>query len=182
MTPRRSKRPGWAFYVRVAIVAAVAFAIGIAPSLDREPQRAWSFGDVLRHVDAGRVERVHLRQQDNTLEVTLRHGAEVTVGFVDAYGERLTEHLLSADRDGRIESFEVSGRKSNGWLTVLTYALPFLLFLAVFLFVMRRMQGTSNQVTRMRRARTRLHTTDSPQVEFADVAGADEAVEELHEI
>ena len=68
------------------------------------------------------------------------------------------------------------------WLGLLGTIGPLLIFLLLFLFLMSSMQGGGNRVMSFGKSRARRMTKDSPKVTFADVAGADEAVQELTEI
>ncbi|HEU0318575.1 MAG TPA: ATP-dependent zinc metalloprotease FtsH, partial [Solirubrobacteraceae bacterium] len=79
-------------------------------------------------------------------------------------------------------SFNVEGTKSNGWLSLLTYVLPFLIFIGFWIFLMRQMQGGGSKVMSFGKSKAKRMTADSPKITFRDVAGVDEAVEELHEI
>ena len=65
---------------------------------------------------------------------------------------------------------------------MLGLVLPMLIVLALFWFLMGQMQGGGNRVMQFGKSRAKLASKDMPKVTFADVAGADEAVEELHEI
>jgi cell division protease FtsH len=67
-------------------------------------------------------------------------------------------------------------------LTAIFQFLPFLIILGFFLFVMQQMQGGGNRVMSFGKSRARLVSKDQPKITFADVAGLDEAVEELQEI
>ncbi len=75
-----------------------------------------------------------------------------------------------------------AGRKSNGWLSLLTYVLPFLIFIGFWIFLMNQVQGGGSKVMSFGKSRAKRMCVDSPKITFRDVAGADEAVEELHEI
>jgi cell division protease FtsH len=68
------------------------------------------------------------------------------------------------------------------WWAILQTFLPFILLIGVFLFVMNAMQGGGNRVMQFGKAKPKVVNKDQPQLTFADVAGADEAVEELQEI
>jgi cell division protease FtsH len=59
---------------------------------------------------------------------------------------------------------------------------PFVLFLAFWIFLMNRMQGGGSKVMSFGKARAKRMSVDSPKITFKDVAGVEEAVEELHEI
>ena len=72
---------------------------------------------------------------------------------------------------------------TGNWLTsMLMTIIPLLLILGLFLFLMTRMQGGGRGVMQFGKSKAKLASKDMPKVTFADVAGADEAVEELHEI
>ena len=81
---------------------------------------------------------------------------------------------------GLIE-FEPASRW-GGWLSVLTLLLPTALLIGVFAFMMRQAQGSNNQAMSFGKSRARLFTGNKPTVTFADVAGVDEAKEELVEV
>jgi len=79
---------------------------------------------------------------------------------------------------------QVSGTSTGGspWWSVLTYILPFVLFFGFWIFLMNQVQGGGSKVMSFGKSRAKRMSVDSPKVTFKDVAGADEAVEELHEI
>ena len=65
---------------------------------------------------------------------------------------------------------------------MLTYVLPFLLFIGFWIFLMNQMQGGGSKVMSFGKSKAKRMSVDAPKITFRDVAGADEAVEELHEI
>jgi cell division protease FtsH len=69
-----------------------------------------------------------------------------------------------------------------GWGTYLLTALPWLLFIAFWFWIFRSMQGGGNKAFQFGRSKAKLLSPEAPKVTFADVAGADEAKEELQEI
>ncbi len=78
--------------------------------------------------------------------------------------------------------FDSEGTGDSAWWSFLTYLLPFVLFLAFWLFLMNQMQGGGSKVMSFGKSRAKRMAPDSPKITFKDVAGVDEAVEELHEI
>jgi len=72
--------------------------------------------------------------------------------------------------------------KTNWWAHFLTYYLPFLLILALWLFFLRQMQGGGNKAFSFGKSRAKMFNMDKPEVTFEDVAGCDEAKYELQEI
>jgi cell division protease FtsH len=79
---------------------------------------------------------------------------------------------------------QVDGTKTGGspWWSALITLLPFLLFFVFWIFLMNQMQGGGSKVMSFGKSRAKRLSVDSPKITFKDVAGVDEAVEELHEI
>ncbi len=80
------------------------------------------------------------------------------------------------------ESMTDDPERGNWVTSLLMTVIPLLLILGLFLFLMTRMQGGGRGVMQFGKSKAKLATKDMPKVTFSDVAGADEAVEELHEI
>jgi cell division protease FtsH len=78
--------------------------------------------------------------------------------------------------------FKTDPQNTGFWFGLLGTLGPLLIFLLLFLFLMSSMQGSGNRVMSFGKSRARRMTKDSPKVTFSDVAGADEAVQELTEI
>ncbi|MEX1019905.1 MAG: ATP-dependent zinc metalloprotease FtsH [Litorilinea sp.] len=71
---------------------------------------------------------------------------------------------------------------SGNWLALLFNLLPFLFIVGLFFFLFRQTQGSNNQALSFGKSKARLFTGDKPTVTFADVAGSDEAKQELEEV
>ena len=90
--------------------------------------------------------------------------------------------------DGLIDDLEAGDviidaeTSQPGWGTLLLSALPWLLFIAFWIWIFRTMQGGGNRAFQFGRSKAKLISHDTPKVTFADVAGADEAKQELEEI
>jgi cell division protease FtsH len=78
--------------------------------------------------------------------------------------------------------FDSKGASGTPWWSFLTYLLPFVLFFAFWIFLMNQVQGGGSKVMSFGKSRAKRMAPDSPKITFKDVAGVDEAVEELHEI
>ncbi|MFN8187783.1 MAG: ATP-dependent zinc metalloprotease FtsH [Gaiellales bacterium] len=78
--------------------------------------------------------------------------------------------------------FDSKGIGSSAWWSILSYLLPFLLLFGFWIFLMNQVQGGGSKVMSFGKSRAKRMSPDSPKVTFKDVAGVDEAVEELHEI
>jgi cell division protease FtsH len=107
-------------------------------------------------------------------------------------GQEYTEFQLvippnAADEGlyGELESQDVivqAEQPETGWTTLLFGALPWLLFIAFWIWIFRTMQGGGNKAFQFGRSKAKMISPEAPKVTFADVAGADEAKEELQEI
>jgi len=128
----------------------------------------------------GEVKSVELKNKGKILEVKLnsKGGNEsYEVGYIDNAAPELLKELKTAG-----VSYNVESEKSNALLSLLVYILPFLLFLGFWMFLMNQVQGGGSKVMSFGKSRAKRMSADSPKITFRDVAGVDEAVEELHEI
>src|SRR5438046_858888 len=142
----------------------------------------YTYGDFVTQLGNGDVKTVTLKNKDNSVSVTLKNGKHYDTGFTDADGDVITNKLQVAKTEGKIENYDVESRHSNGWLSLLTYVLPFLIFIGFWIFLMNQVQGGGSKVMSFGKSRAKRLSVDSPKITFRDVAGVDEAVEELHEI
>ncbi len=137
-----------------------------------------NFGQFLEQVEGGQVKSVTLNTRDNTLNVTELDGkTKYETGYPDNYEPRLIEQLQKNNIN-----LSVKGKGGSNWLSLLTYVLPFILLLGFWIFLMNSMQGGGSRVMSFGKSRAKRMSVDSPKVTFRDVAGVEEAVEELQEI
>jgi len=125
----------------------------------------------------GKVSRVTMQTKDQNLEVTLKDGKTYVTGYPDNYGAQVTESVDTAK-----VPFVVEGRGGSAWWGFLITLAPFALFFVFWIFLMNRMQGGGSKVMSFGKSRAKRMAPDQPKITFRDVAGADEAVEELEEI
>jgi cell division protease FtsH len=137
-----------------------------------------NFGQFLTQVKSGDVKSVTINTRDNTLNVTEADGkTKYQTGYPDNYEPKLIDDL----QKNNVE-VSVKGKGGSNWLSLLTYILPFVLLLAFWIFLMNSVQGGGSRVMSFGKSRAKRLSVDSPKVTFRDVAGVDEAVEELQEI
>jgi cell division protease FtsH len=163
-----------AFPILIVVVLAFFAQKLISPGETREKPQ---FSDFLTQLNDNQVKSANLKTKDNTVQVTLRNDSKYEVGYPDDYGNELVNKLQAKD-----VRFNVEGKKTNGWLSLLTYALPFVIFIGFWIFLMNQVQGGGSKVMSFGKSRAKRLSVDSPKITFRDVAGVDEAVEELHEI
>ena len=120
-----------------------------------------------------------VKDEDQTVTGELQEGDEEPQKFEYPYPKQYD--IASTFNDAEIP-FYTDPQNTGFWLGLLGTIGPLLIFLLLFLFLMSSMQGGGNRVMSFGKSRARRMTKDSPKVTFADVAGADEAVQELTEI
>ncbi|HUZ27895.1 MAG TPA: ATP-dependent zinc metalloprotease FtsH [Solirubrobacteraceae bacterium] len=169
-----------AFPILIVIVLAF-FVQKLIGSTSHPPKQ--TFSDLLTQLDNHEVKALTLKTKDNTVDVQLLSqygGQKYTVGYPDQYASTL---IADAQKDiGPGGAFDIQGKASNGWLSLLTYILPFVIFIGFWIFLMNQVQGGGSKVMSFGKSRAKRMSVDSPKITFRDVAGVDEAVEELHEI
>src|SRR3979409_1907476 len=123
------------------------------------------------------VKSVQLKNKGKALEVELTNKEKYETGFIDQAAPELIKELRAAGVKYNVES-----EKSSALLGLLTYIIPFVLFFGFWIFIMNQVQGGGSKVMSFGKSRAKRLSADSPKITFRDVAGVDEAVEELHEI
>jgi cell division protease FtsH len=178
MTDNRLLRNGFVWIILIIAVIAVWFMI----TQGGNDPRQVDLGDVASSINAGSVER--LEQREDSRQVTVHYkGDESPAAFrlppdVDIY-QALDQYGISASQ----VSIDIKRSSQWGaWIGALSIFLPFLLLIGIVVFMMRQAQGSNNQAMSFGKSRARMFTGNKPTVTFADVAGVNEAKEELAEV
>jgi cell division protease FtsH len=158
---------------------------------------------VAQQAREGKISKIISASDDQTLKIEYHASAKVsidgqyfTVGNrsgdhppVVAYKERSsgvpeTLKVLGVS-DEQIQAIDLKAERPSdlgSWLTILGGILPMLFFAGVIYFMLRQAQGSNNQALSFGKSRARMFTGDKPTVTFEDVAGVEEAKEELQEV
>ncbi|MFV0128509.1 ATP-dependent zinc metalloprotease FtsH [Streptomyces sp. HMX112] len=147
-------------------------------------------GKVVQAIDKNQVEQAKLTTGDEQMikidlkgDFKVDGSDKVQASYIGTQGSDLATKLQQKFEAGEIDkSYTVSPSKQSPFVSVLLSLLPFVLIVVVFLFLMNQMQGGGSRVMNFGKSKAKLITKDTPKTTFADVAGSDEAVEELHEI
>jgi len=164
----------------VAIIAMVVYNFNQQAS----SQEVLYINQVAEDIRRGIVQR--LIEDDNRVRVIYSDGDEMTT-HIDANAtlvEQLKELGVTTE-DLNSERIKIEYRPPSAWLgiaTALGYILPFIILAGVFWFVFRQAQVSNNAALSFGKSRARMFTGDQPTVTFQDVAGVDEAKEELREV
>jgi cell division protease FtsH len=165
-----------AFPILIVIVLAI-LATKVIGSGSSGPH--YTFGNLLQQLDNKSVQKLTLNQKSNSAEVTLVNGQKYTVGYTNGYAQTL---INEAKTNVPAAGLNVDTNSSSIWLSLLTYLLPVVILIVFWLFLMNQVQGGGSKVMSFGKSRAKRMSVDSPKITFRDVAGVDEAVEELHEI
>ena len=134
---------------------------------------------VVSLIQEHKVANAKVIDKDQRIEVTTTDGKRYYSSWIEGQGVQLTNALQQANpRDG----WTADVPKENFLVSLLVSFLPFVILVLIFLFIMNQMQGGGSRVMSFGKSRAKLVTKDTPKTTFADVAGADEAIEELQEI
>jgi cell division protease FtsH len=138
--------------------------------------------DAITQITSGNVKKAVQSDKEQTLQLELKKSFEgkyskISTQYPSDYSDEITTDLQKANVD-----FRTHVSKENTWLSLLVSLLPILLIVGVLFFVMSQVQGGGNRVMSFGRSKAKLVSKDTPKTTFADVAGADEAIEELQEI
>ena len=168
-------------YLIVATLVLTAF--NVFTSGEAEPTEL-SLTDFQDRLVAEEIETVTMKQQSDELEGSLRTGVAsqdellFTVSYPNEYEGDLTQQILDAE----VDQFDIDSETQSVFVRFLFSILPYILLIGLFIFIMMQLQGGGNRVMQFGKAKAKQVTKDTPKVTFKDVAGAEEAVEELHEI
>jgi cell division protease FtsH len=166
-----------AFPILIVVVLAFFAQKLISPA---EEKKAPNYGQFVTQVNAGQVKSATLNTKDNTIDFTSTQTGKPQK-FTTAYPDNTEQGLVNTLLSKNVE-VDVKGKGGGGWLSVLTYVLPFVIFLIFWLFIINQMQGGGSKVMSFGKSKAKRMSVDAPKITFRDVAGVDEAVEELHEI
>jgi cell division protease FtsH len=165
-----------AFPILIVVVLAFFAQRLISPGSGTETP---DYNDFISRVDNGQIESVTWNTKDNTLNVKQTDGTSYDEAYPDS--DAAQAQLLNTLQQHQVKT-EIKGKGGSSLLSLLTYILPFLLFFAFWIFLMNQMQGGGSRVMSFGKSRAKRMSVDAPKITFRDVAGVDEAVQELQEI
>ena len=159
----------------VVIIMGVALVFTVVRTGQKRADRQLSFTQFVRDVADKKVQSVTItgmevhgsyRDDNGGLHVL------IPTNYPDIY-KLLQDNGVNVD---------IKEANSSNWVSVIINTVPFLLLLAFWIFMMRQMQSGGNKALSFGKSRARLHSSQQKKVTFKDVAGVDEAKEELQEI
>ncbi|MFE3292274.1 ATP-dependent zinc metalloprotease FtsH [Rhodococcus sp. NPDC059234] len=140
----------------------------------------------IAQLEAKNVTDAQIDDREQQVRLTLKQGnaaTEDSTQIIAKYPSAASEQIFNDVQKAGLEKYNTKISQQS-WLTqILLFVLPMVILLGLFVFVMGRMQGGGRGgVMGFGKSKAKQLTKDMPKTTFADVAGADEAVEELYEI
>ncbi len=133
-------------------------------------------------IESGQVKSAIVRDRDQVVVLTLTDGSQVEAEYILDQGMEFISALQSAEFEGQLtDGYDVEIARDSIWVTLLVNFLPIILLIFLMFFFMSQMNGGARAMS-FGKSRAKQLNKDVPKTTFADVAGADEAVEELQEI
>ena len=181
------------FWVLLVLLLLVAFQMF---ELRKSPEFTITYDEFQRQVDAGNIKKVSFKglkvrgalqvptvisldtpQADGGTQRDIR--VEHFNVVLPVENKDLPDQILSKNKTAILVGEEQGG---SLWVKLLTSGLPLLLIVGLWLLIMRQMQAGGNRAFSFGKSRAKMFGGDRPRITFEDVAGADEAKEELQEI
>jgi len=159
----------------VVLICVGVFLVAVVRNSQSPKEKEVSFTDFLDEVGSGQVKQVTIA--GNEVHGTYQNPQSglhtyVPLNYPDLYNQ-LRDHKVNTN---------IKDSSSSNWVTMLLNFSPFIVLGVFWIFMMRQMQSGGNKALSFGKSRARLHSTQQKKVTFKDVAGVEEAKEELQEI
>jgi cell division protease FtsH len=168
-----------ALFPLIVIVLLVYLASQTFMGSDKGKER-WTASDLYAQIktDPGEISEVVFVPSKQRADVTLANDKKVSIHYATPQAQ--------IDLQKKVEAanikFDSKGTGGFSWVSLIGSFLPILLLIGFWIFLMNQVQGGGSKVMSFGKSRAKRMTPDSPKIGFKDVAGVEEAVEELHEI
>jgi cell division protease FtsH len=171
---------GWT----LAILAGVLLLVFVYRFASSSPQYKQSdTSTVIGLVEAGQVKSAILNDPTQMIQVITTKNQALEASWVGDQGENLAVTLQAQYNKGKLpQGYDVKNPSGSSIWSLLLGWLPFVVLILLFFVFMNQMQGGGSRVMNFGKSKAKLITKDTPKTSFSDVAGADEAIEELEEI
>jgi cell division protease FtsH len=165
-----------AFPILIVIVLAFFAQRLISPgSSEQTPTYNDFIAQIKNHPNS--ISSVTVQPKTNDIQVSETSGSSYTTGYANNTEPEFMPVLQRNNIDTKVE-----GTGGSSLFSILTYILPFILFFGFWFFLVNQMQGGGSRVMSFGKSRAKRMSVDAPKITFRDVAGVDEAVQELQEI
>jgi cell division protease FtsH len=162
------------FWVVIFLVVVMLFVV--VRTTQGPKEQALTFTEFSAKVKAGNVDKVTITGNEVHGTYKSNPGAGLHTFIPINYPD-----IIKEMQDNGV-NVDIKDTSSSSWVSILVNASPFIVVIAFWIFMMRQMQSGGNKALSFGKSRARLHSTQQKKVTFKDVAGVEEAKEELQEI
>ncbi len=175
-SPKKRGLKNAAFIALLILFGLIAFAAYGQPS---KLQKV-STSDVIQDANAGKISKITIRGSE--LEVTRKGDDKPTLRASKEQDSTIYEQGLKPGIDGLVVDAQPSSANGSLWLTLFTTLGPVIVISLILFFMMRSAQGQGNQALSFGKSRARLYGNEKDKVTFTNIAGSDEAKQDLQEV
>jgi cell division protease FtsH len=167
-------------WILAAILVYFTFSVVFDDTRGYKPQPT---SVALAQIAGGNVRDATIEDKEQRLRLTLIQPVDGSTQIIAQYPLDTSGQILNAlQQAGNKPEFDTTVRQESFLVTMLIYLIPLGVVLLILFWMMNNAQGGGNRVMSFGKSRAKQLNKDMPKTTFADVAGADEAVEELYEI
>jgi len=169
----RSRMKNAGFIALLVLFGLVIWAAFNQPSKLKEVP----FSQVISQANEGKLERITIK--GNNLEITPKGQTKATERSTKEEGSSIYEQGLKQDK---VTVAVEPQSSSNVWVTIIANVLPVAIIAFILILMFRSAQGQGNQALAFGRSRARLYGNEKDRITFKDIAGTDEAKQDLQEV
>ena len=168
-----------ALFPLIIIVVLAYLAMQTLTGDDKKAEKQ-TYSELIKSVEANpqRFDKVTFEPRGQKITAELTNDEKIVTNWPTPESQFAFEEILAREDI----TYDSKGTGGSPWWSLLTALLPFVILIAFWIFLMNQVQGGGSKVMSFGKSRAKRMTPDSPKIGFKDVAGVDEAVEELHEI
>ncbi|MGN6251511.1 MAG: ATP-dependent zinc metalloprotease FtsH, partial [Marmoricola sp.] len=178
MDVKRILRGPWVW----AVVALIGVLLALQYLVPNGGYEQVTTATMVQHIDDGSVKDITFVDGDQEMRATLDDGKKEIATWVDGQQVGLVNRVQKAVDAGTIEKYDGKVSKPSLLSSIIGTLLPFVFIVLLFMFLMNQVQGGGGRVMQFAKSKAKLISKDMPKTTFADVAGCEEAIEELGEI
>jgi cell division protease FtsH len=173
-------RNSFVYLIILVAIIALFFTVFQPGSMDRDAQIG--LNELAARVKRGEVKRIDVAEDKLTTEIPGSGKFTTRKERTDSVPDVMAAYGVTPEEWSRVDYRVADPPQFTNWLGLAVNLLPLIFFGAILLFMMRQAQGSNNQALSFGKSRARMFMGNKPTITFADVAGVEEAKQELAEV